>query len=262
MNPKLLTQVIIDSDNQTFAFELPPSTPQSVNIDTGTYDTLLEVLANLKTKLQVVEATFNVEVLLATNKVGTVNIETDSVSWAADWSNTDAALKTLLGFVGTETVSSYGLSGDKRHRSGWYSPVGVEYPAVRRRKYRAYQDLEDGDAAALSSAATHKFVDLLFDACLEGQLEPDEAGTLDNGYGYDQDWTDVTFADFWEDTADKKFRYYPDASDGIVGTPGTEGTDYWTCVRTDASEEFEPEQLDSDGYTWFAARLPIKRVGG
>lgn len=260
MNPKLLSEVVIDSTNQTFAFALPPGTPQTVDIDAGRYDTILEVLANLKTKLQVVEATFDVQIALSSNKVGHIVISTSSVSWAADWANTDDALETLLGFGGTETVASYQLAAAKRHHHGWYSPVGVEYPSVRRRLMRAYQDTDDGDATAISSGSTHKYVDLLFDACLEGQLEPDEAGTMDNGYGHDDDWTDVTFIDFWVDVASKEFRYYPDAADGTVDVPGTRGTHYWKCVRTD--EEIELEQLDPDGYTWFAARLPVKRIGG
>jgi hypothetical protein len=255
--PKLLPQVTIDSTCDVFAYSL--SGARTADIPDATYDTILEVCAALEVKLKVVSADFSVTV----SSRGFVVISNSSTSWTVTWGSTDVALRDLLGFVGTETVTGAGpyvLTATKRHLRGWYSPVPVEYPGRRRRIARRYQETDDGDVSIIASATTHQYLDLLFDACLEPQLEPGQATTADDGYGSSIDWTSRTFGDFWAYVAALKFRYYEDAENGTVAAPGTEGTHYLECVRTDATDELEFEQVDPNGYTYFSVRLPVKVV--
>lgn len=257
--PKLLQTVEITASNNTLGYTLAGAQTRSIAV--ATYATILEVLANLDTQLA---GTFAV----AVNYRGIVTIS-NTVAWVINWGTTDTALQDLLGFAGTEAVVDVGgggagpflLTATKRHQYGWYSPVGVEYPGIRRRLPRRVQETDAGGASIISSATVHQYIDLLFDACLEGHLDPiaaAAAGAIDDGYGGTIDWEGRDFETWWVDVAAKKFRYYEDASLGTVAAPGTEGTTYLECVWLD--QELVFEQVDGGGYTYFSVRLPVKVV--
>lgn len=255
--PKLLPRIEIDSTCDVLAYGLGGA--KTADIPDAVYDSILEVCAALETKLKVVSATFSVTV----SNRGIVVITNSAASWTVTWGSTDTALRDLLGFAGTETVQGAGpyvLTATRRHLYGWYSPVPVEYPGRRRRIARRYQETDGAAVSIVASSTTHEYIDLLFDACLEAQLEPESGTTADDGYGSTVDWTDRTFGDFWEYVAALEFRYYEDADLGTVAAPGTKGTDYLECVRTDATDELEFEQVDPNGYTYFSVRLPVKVV--
>lgn len=255
--PKLLQSVEVIASNNTLGYTLAGAQTRSITV--AEYDTMIEVLTNLDTQLA---GTFTVTV----NYRGIVVIK-NTVSWTINWGTTDTGLRDLLGYAGSESVVDEGgggagpfsLTATKRHLKGWYSPVPVEYPGIKRRLPRRVQRTEAGGASIITSSTTHKDIDLLFDACLETQLDPLRETTADDGYGGTIDWTDRTYTDWWEDVAARKFRYYEDASEGAVGSPGSEGNEFLTCVRLD--EELAFDQVDSGGYTYFSVRLPVAVVG-
>lgn len=248
--PKLLAEIVLDTALD-FAFGLGGA--QTVSVPAATYDTILELAAALETVLQVIDATFVVEVSAG----GIVTIDCGS-GWTEDWTNTDTDLAELLGFDGSEVVTDKVLTASLRHLYGWYAPGGVEYPGRRRRVARRYQPTDAGDAAVWASSSTSTFLELTFDALLETQVEPSAAAVDDDGAGGTVDWTDRTFYDFWVYVAGRRFRFYEDADLGTVAAPGTTG-DYLVCVRTD--DESEPQQLDPEAYTYFRVVLPVQIVG-
>lgn len=245
--PKLLQPVEITASNNTLGYNLGGATTKDIVV--ATYPTVIEVLANLDTQLG---GTF----VVAVDYRGIVTI-TNTAAWTVTWGTTDAGLQALLGFTGAETVQHVGadyiLTATKRHLYGWYAPVPVEYPGIRRMLPRRVQRTDAAGASMIASSSTHREIDLLFDACLEPQLEPTEATTADDGYGGTIDWTDRTFVDWWEDVAAKEWRYYEEADDGTVAAPGTEGVEYLVCVRL--GTDFIQEQVDGSGYTYFAVRF-------
>lgn len=264
-NAKLLQRVDITTANKDFAYTLTGS--QTAAITVAEYDTIYEVCVDFETQLQVVDATFGVTV----SALGIVDIVCDNI-WVVDWAATDNDLESLLGFAGSEAVQlktgKYHLTGTKRHGQDsqappWYAPVGEFYHTIRRFKARRVEATDDGDASTHSSAGTVKTLDVRWHGVLESALEPDKATTSDDGSGGTVDWTGVTFGDWWADTAGKKFRFYFRKADGTVGgtvaAPGTEGTDYWTCVYEGEDLEFDP--LDPDGFTYYAVSLSIQITG-
>lgn len=253
--PKLLQQIEITTLNNSFGFT--HSGAKVATIPSGTYDSILEVLVALEAALDTAAGSDFFTV--AVSYRGIISIHGDD-PWTVNWGTTDNDLAALLGFTGAETVDgSDNLTATKRHLYGWYAPVPVEYPGLRRRLPRRVQRTDAGGASIIASASTHTEIDLLFDACLEFQVEANAATTGDDGYGSTIDWTDRTFSDWWEDVVAKEFRYYEDASDGTVFDAGEEGDEFLTCVRLD--QEFAQEQVDASGYTYFAVRLPVAVVG-
>ncbi len=224
----------------------------TATLSAGRWDTIIELLVEL-----------NVECLALTgdtaiwtvNSNGFCDFEVADIPCSPNWGGCDSALLAILGFAGTETFSGDNLTATKRHLYGWYSPVGVEYPGIRRRMTRRVQKNDAGGVFVWASSAVHKDLDLFFSPLLEAQIEPGSATTEADGKGGTVDWTDRTFYDFWEHIAGSKFRFYEDGELGTVATPGTEGTDYLVCVRTD--DESEPMQIDPDGYEWFSVDLPV-----
>jgi hypothetical protein len=260
--PKLLQSVEIGANNDRLGYTLGGA--QTATMDQAAYDTIIEALINLKAKLVAVSATFNTDV----DYRGIVTIA-NTVAWVINWATTDDGLEDLLGFSGAEAVVDVGgggagpfvLTATSRHLYGWYSPVGVEYPGIRRRISRRVQETDAGGASIIASSTVHQYIDLLFDACLEGHLDPiaaHAAGAIDDGYGGTIDWEDRDYTTWWEDVAAKEFRYYEDASMGTVAAPGTEGVAFLECVRLD--QELVFDQVDASGYTYFSVRLPVKVV--
>lgn len=253
--PKFLQTIDIGANEDVFGYGLGGA--RTATLTHATYESILEVLIELQTKLRVVDATF----VVAVSYLGIVSITCDNL-WTSSWGTTDSNLKSLLGFA-AETVQftggKYVLTAGKRHDYGFYSPVPVEYPARRYTKPRRVQRADNGDASIISSSTRQADVDLFFDLMLEGQIEPREATTLDDGYGGSIDWTDRTFLDWWDDVSAKKFRFYEHGNEGTVAAPGTEGAEYDTCVRLDTT--FQAEQVDSGGYTYFSVRLPLAITG-
>ena len=249
--PKLL-QEIVTAEDLFFAFNF--SGPQNVTVPAGTYSSILELCACLEVQLQAVLDTFSV--VVSTHGIVTISAKSD---WTVTWAGTDDELSNLLGFRKIEIVADMALVGSRRHRYGWYAPGGVAYPGRQRRIARFYRPTDSGGASVFAGSGTQTTITFFFDALLEAQVEPVAAGVADDGYGSSVDWTGVTYFDWWIDTAGKKWRYYEDADDGTVAAPGTEGTEYHTCVRTD--DEAMPEQLDPDSYTYFRVSLPAQIVG-
>lgn len=174
------------------------------------------------------------------------------------FSQTDQALYSMLGYTGATSTGST-LYAELRHLYGWYAPTGVGYPGTEREIPRRYQPTAAGGAVLVASPATYQYRRLRFTTLLEPQIEPYAATTAGDGYGNNRQWDGRTFVDFWTATAGAKFLYYEDADDGSFSTPGTEGAEYVTCVRTDERLNYNP--ID-DGYTYFDLELPLQIVGG
>lgn len=252
-NPKLLQQIDVSA---AITFGFTQGGAQTADVAADTYDTILELLAELEDALQVVDATFTV----TCSSLGVISIACTN-AWVASWGTTDDDLEQMMGFAGSESVigsGPYTLTAAKRHLFGWYSPVGCEWQGSKRTMSRRYQPTDDGDATVYGGTGVRREAELAFDTLLEAQIEPEQAGVADDGAGGSVDWTDRTFYDFWEDTNSKRFRFYHDCADGTVADPGADGDEYWLCVRTD--EDNEPSQTDPLGYTYFRVELPIQRV--
>jgi hypothetical protein len=265
-NPKLLQSITILTSNQDFAFTLAGA--QAVEITLGQYDTIYEVASNFEGKLQAVNANFSVTV----SALGIMVISNSPSSWGTNWAGTDDNLEDLFGYAGTESVAGagpYTLTATKRHGQNsqappWYSPVGERYPSINRLKPRRVEPTDDGDASTHASGGQVKTIELSFIGVEEPALEPDKAAVSDDGSGGTIDWTGVTFGDWWLDTAEKKWRFYFRKDDqtvgGTVASPGTEGTDYYTCVHSNQELIFDP--LDPDGFTYFNVTIPVQITGG
>lgn len=260
-NAKLLQSITILTSSQDFAFSLSTAA-KAVELTLGDYDTIYEVAVNFETKLQVVDATFAVTV----SSLGIMVVSCQN-AWYVNWAGTDDNLEDLFGYTGAETVAGagpYTLTALKRHGQNdqsppWYAPVGERYASINRFKARRVETTDDGDMSLHGSAGTSKRIDLSFVGVGVEALEPDEGGTGDDGSGGTIDWTGVTFGDWWDDTADKKWRFYFRKSDGTVGgtvaAPGTEGTDYYICAHE--NDELDFDQLDPNGFTYFNVTIPV-----
>ena len=252
--PKCLAQITIDSTNDVLGYGLGGA--QTADIADGTYDSILEVLAELEDKLQAVDATFAVTVSANGFVVITCN-----TAFTASWAATDDALETLLGFAGTESVAGsgpYTLTATLRHRAAFYPPVGGNWPSDKRKKSVREQETDDGDMIQYASSSVHRYREILFSLLTYAQCE--NGGTDSDGAGGSISWTGVTLLDFWEYVAGKKFRFYEDRSNGTVASPGTEGTDYVTC-RMLYREPWEPKQPDQCNFALFDVELEWKIVG-
>lgn len=252
--PKLLAEITIDSTCDVFGYTLGGA--QTAPMDADDYDTILEVGIELADKLTDDHADFSV----AVSSNGIVTISNSSTAWTVNWGTTDAGLATLLGFGGTETVAGSGpyvLTATKRHRYGWYAPVGPRYGFDPRRIPRRAPELEDGDVDLYASDVTHRYRELSFSYLSEEQLTL--GGTDSDGKGSSVNWDSVTFRDFWEYIRDRPFRFYDDCADGTVANVGVEGTDYVTLKRLD--EELEARQNDRNSWAYWRVTMPTKVVG-
>ncbi len=252
---KLLPQVTVTSSNNTFGFTFGGA--RTADITAGTYDTIIEALVNLETALQAIYGAFEVEV----TSNGIVTITNDD-SWSVNWGTTDSGFQTLLGFTGSDSVvdvggGNYRLTATNRHLYGFYSPVGVQYPADRRRVESRVQETDAGGLTQLASTATHRYRELQFGLLSEAQL--DAGGTDSDGKGGVVSWTNRTLWDFWSYVRDKPFRFYADCSTGTVASPGSEGTTFHTCRRTDT--EWSPAQRDPGDWSFFDVTIPCKITG-
>jgi hypothetical protein len=251
--PKLLASVTIDTSNQTFAFGLGGA--QTVDITAATYDTILEVLANLEDALQAVDATFSV----TCSSGGIVVISCDN-SWTITWASTDDDLESLLGFEGTESVAGsgpYTLTASNRHLRGFYSPVGGQWPSDRRTIKSREQETDAGGLYQLASSTVHRYRDVTFALLSEKQLVT--GGTDSDGAGGSVKWTSRTLYDFWTYTRDRPFRFYEDATDGTVASPGTEVNTYDTCRRF--NDDWAPDMPDPGDYSFFNVTMKLKVTG-
>ena len=248
--PKLLAP-IETTDDLDFSWN-EGGTPVTVALTAGTWDSILELVSDLSDACEY-ETGGTVAFTVSSN--GFVTYTVTGVTPTTNWGSCDADLLAILGYAGTESFSSNDLVATDRHLYGWYSPVGVDYPGFRRTKTRRVQRNDAGGVFVMGSSAVHKDLDLRFEPLLEAQIEPGAATTESDGKGGSVDWTSRTLFDFWEYAATLRWRFYEDGSLGTVADPGTEGTDYHTCVF--ASDEVQAEQIDPDGYTWFAVSLPV-----
>lgn len=254
--PKMLAPVVIDSSNQTFGFDLGGA--QTVDITAGTYDSILEVCAELETQLQTVSATFAVLV----SSAGIVTINCDA-AWTESWGTTDDALEALLGYDSSADYvagsTPYALEASDRHDAAFYPPHNASWPADRRKRYAREQDTDDGGMVQYVSSSEHRWRRLMFSLLTYAQIEA--GGSDGDGAGGSVDWTDRTLYDFWTYCADggHMFRFYEDRADGTVAAPGTEGTDY-VAMRFLFKRDWEPTQIDVGNFALFDIELETKIV--
>jgi len=254
-NPKLLSQVVIDSTRQTFAVTVDGA-DLTVDLTAATYATMIEVCIELQGQLRGITPNFSV----AISSAGIVTVTNATNTWSVRWGATDSELATLLGFRRTEAVAAGVLTSTKRHSAAWYSPVGVQFDPDRRRKTTRRQDIDDGDMSAYSSDAIHRERELLFECLTEAQVE---GGATEDGI----DWRDRSLADFWEYTMAKPFRIYVDPTDGTVADPGVEAGnysrpmagEYVTCRISD--DRLRPRLRDPGDYSLIDCRMAVKVTG-
>jgi hypothetical protein len=256
--PKMLATVTIDSTNQTFGFDQGGA--QTVDITAGEYDSILEVLAELETQLQTVDATFAVTV----SSAGFVTI-TCQTAWTENWATTDDALETLLGLDSSsdgvaDLNGIYMLAASLRHQAAFYPPVGAAWSCDRRRRQAREQDTADGGMIQYVSSSEHRWRQVSMDLMTYESVEA--GGSAADGAGGTIDWTDITIYNFWTYCADggREFRFYPDRANGTVASPGTEGTEYDTC-RFQYRRDWEPAQRDMANFALIDVVFDLKIVG-
>jgi len=174
-----------------------------------------------------------------------------------DWAGTSDGLSSTLGFDESETPANGTVTGSKRHLYGWYSPVGADYDLDVRRIPRRQEDTEAGGLVQYASSQEHRYRELRLGLLSPAQLE--EGGTDDDGYGGTVDWTSRTLYDLWQYVRDRPFRFYADRTHGTVASPGSEGTEYVTCRRTD--DEWRPGRRDPDDWAYWDITIPLKVTG-
>lgn len=255
----LLAPVTITTTNQTFGWIDYLSAAHTVDIDVGTYTSMLHLLAELEDKLQVVDGQFTLQLGVD----GQTMINHSGDGFEEDWANTDDDLEAMLGFDGTETQGGspgYLLTSTDRVLYSLFPPCNASYPTDRREIRCREQETDDGDMVQYASSTVHRYRELTY-----GLLSPEQTidgGEDDDGWGITVDWTNRTFYDFWEYIRDKSFRHYETAADwgDTVNSPGTEGTEFETWRRF--AQPWEPHQVDPDSYAYFDVTMALKYVGG
>ena len=117
--PKLIWQITIDSTNQTFGWDETGIGAKTADITAGSYATILELLAELKTQM---DAAGGITFTLTVSATGQVTITGDA-AWTWTAATTDDGLEAILGLDGTESVASNILTPTDAHTHGWYPGV-------------------------------------------------------------------------------------------------------------------------------------------
>jgi len=196
-------------DGAGFVATLPAATYSSIY----TLCDALETVINAETA--------NEDVTIAVSSIGIVTI-TGTGAWTITWATTDDDLSTLLGFAETESVDgSDVLTATSRHLYGWYpgrqtfgtlssSGVGIVSNSIWEPEYETgvRQYAASGNVRLLMPTTPIRRKDITF-----AIISDDEA--------------DGEFLTFYEGFISKTFFWYEDRDDGVVGTEGTQDTDYW-----------------------------------
>jgi hypothetical protein len=214
---KFLWPVTVSASGNTFGYNYPGALTAS--IDAATYGTILEVLANLDSKLH---ADFTVSL----NEYGKVTISCSSV-WTVNWTTTENPLETLLGFDGTEAVdANYVLTANNQHTNGYY-------PGCLSFGYTLYKGSGiSGDTLWLPEWTMVRTISGTGAACIVGPTTSQYKCTLNFNpiLRTEVEDTSIGLYGFWNNCIASKFRFYLDRADGTVASPGTRGTEYESCT--------------------------------
>jgi hypothetical protein len=206
--PKFLASVIVPTGGWDFEWN-----EDGVTIPAGTYDTPLHLAAALETALDV---GYTATVTISPVGKTTINITTMT---SMVWGSTDDALSTALGFDETETVSSNTIVSTNQHTHGWYPGVisfgsGTSFGAgptsdsgwqTADQLTRTYSGA--GNARIIGPARRLYTRRIMF-----GPLKRLEIFNT-RGTGA------IEFRDRW---STKVLWWYPDRTDGAVGSYGTQ----------------------------------------
>lgn len=239
---KFLWGMTVDSDCDSFATSLGTAT-----ITSGSYTTILELLAKLEDKLQDIDATFAVSV----SSLGIVSIECDT-PWTWTTGSTDDDLSTLLGLdESSDAVSAKVLTASGQHTHGWYPgllsrtrTVGHGAGAVADKRWKPNHEGSRLFAGSGKSSAAYPASPLYWRDLTIGPVEKTEI-----------DDADIGVKAFFVDCIAATFRWYPDRTLGVVNTPGTQDTDYYLCSFA-ADPDWRPKGRHPD---WFSVEITLNK---
>lgn len=222
---KFLWPITITTSNQTFGYN--DGGAATVDIDTGTYDTILEVLANLDTKLG---AGWTVEI----SEIGRVSIA-GPVGWTWSHTTTDNALEYILGLFTTDQVSNDVLTARFIHDDGYYPGiVSWGESELKGTAVRSNQRWVPNYAVIRNTAGDNTQVVVGPDSPSETMPLQFGAITVLEASQSDPVGADIaetnTLRYFANQCIASRFRYYPDRALGTVAAPGTQNTDYYLCT--------------------------------
>lgn len=209
---KYLAPITIDSSSQQFGYN--DGAPQTVSLDKGTYDSILEVCDNLEDNLG---PGFTVTV----SSLGIVSISS-ATTFLADWANTDDALSTILGFTESETASNNTLTATNQHANGYY-PGLVSYG----------RNTWDGAGVVTDTLWIPQWkIARAYSGTGEARIVGPSSALYRRKLSYslisgDEVTSDYGAAPFFSTVIASQFRWYPDREKGTVASPGAKNSDYY-----------------------------------
>lgn len=213
---KFLLEDIVIPSTYTFAWH-EGATHRSVDVTAATYDDVLHVAATLQTALRAMGGGHTTDTV-AISQVGKCTITVSGMT-AQRWDATTDALSTLLGFTESEAVSGGALVSTNGHDWGWYPGVITHNYSTSRGAglvagafwapvdHAVRQWSGSGRQRTVKTARGAYRRSVRFDV-----ISTDEVVDLSRGV-----------AVLWDELLDRRFRWYLDRSDGIVGSYGTAG---------------------------------------
>ena len=245
--PKFLSGITINDDNNTLVGS-DTGGAFTATIPSADYDTILELLDELDDQMS---NEGNGTYTAAVSSIGIITISCDE-EWDITWANTDDDLSTLLGFDETEEVDgSDVLTATLQHQKGWYPGLlSFAYATNKGSGITADKRWElewEGNrlfAGTGAISALYPNSPLYQRDITVSPLHKDE---IDN--------TTIGVTAFINNCIAITFRWYPDRTDGVVATPGTQNTDYWLVSFVD-----NPDWRNSNRHPdWFDMSLLLNR---
>jgi len=123
-NPALLCEVVIDDTNKFLDVNYDGGGESNLTLTTGTYANMVDLIAEVETQLDTVNASFNAFIQSA----GKVRIEHPTKTFVLLWKtgvhgsdNTDTHCGTLLGWDDSaDTSAASSIPATNQHMYGWY----------------------------------------------------------------------------------------------------------------------------------------------
>ena len=222
--PKILWRADV-TVGWTFAWN--DGAARSVAITDGTHDTILELAAHLQTRIRTIDAAATVTV----SSIGIVTITIPTVV-ALNWGGTTNGLSSILGFDESEALVGTSVTASGQHQKGYY-PGLISYGYDAGRGAGLTRSIRwEPDYHGVRVVAGNRLTRMVCPST------PQDTTTLEcslircDPYAGVDEWSDdeVGVRGWVDDCSADLFRLYPNRYLGTTGTPGTEGTTYYTCA--------------------------------
>ena len=203
---------------------------RSVALTDTTHDTILELAAHLQARINTIDAAATVTI----SQVGIVAVTIPSIV-ALNWGGTSNSLSAILGYTEGEALVGTAVTSTYQHLRGYYPGcmsygwnaargAGLTSPLCWEPDYHEVRAVAGNlRTLAVGPATPRETVEL---ACSPIKCDSRPGGT--------DEWNDTSRGvRAWLNavvTSNPMFRLYPDRAQGIVGTPGTVGTDYYNVA--------------------------------